>query len=122
MLGAGYAVLGVASIFDDAYLLGAIVILVWFLAASAHLRMSLAWIANRRLGSKYSRHAFALGIGALLALPVLGTIQETWGHPEATLHTIAMAVLMETLLMFPSIALAVRLNVFHAAKGQESRI
>jgi hypothetical protein len=112
-MGMYFAVLAVAM--TGVGLAGTLTIVVWFIAAWAHLGMSRAWIANVRLGAGYSRRAFAAGIAALLVMPVLGALGDAAAWSLAMLGKLVGSVLLEALLVFPAVVLAAYLNRFHAA-------
>ena len=81
--------------------------------------MSWAWIIGVRLGASYSRRAFLTGISALLIMPILGVLDSKIWSLE-TPKMLATMALIEIAFIFPSVALAAYLNLFHAASDQPS--
>lgn len=83
----------------------------WVAAFAAHHRMSMAWIAGKRLGKPTSFVSLTLGLLGFLAVPIAAAIfnREPFFHPS-----LAFLVLFELLLVSPATILAVYLNWYHA--------
>lgn len=107
ILGLMMTLLGVASLIREGTLGMGLLALVWLFAWVCHLRMSWAWIRNRRVSRFWPRWGTVTGLASLLS-------PFAWSQPGVPLGDGLIFITFVAFFLLPAIGLAVHLVRFHA--------
>jgi hypothetical protein len=94
-----------------------LMLLLWLGAAIAHLRLSIAWIENRRLGKKVSLLASVVSLLGLFSCPAALQLSD---RESLDLHSAAQFAAMQLLTVSPAFLLACNLAWYHSSKPGRS--